>query len=181
MAGRPSVFAQRKAWALLVGLAGLAFWVVSIGVGLRAWLMVDDAPYVGDGPGIVAHTDAFGRAAMPWMITGALLLLTAALMGVGTAVVRHLVDGPERPTPELETKPTKEPRTPERPKATAPSRPAEPSHPSPSSGSGADEPARPALPTSATTGSVASPSSGRDAPSSDDPADGDTTQGLRKS
>lgn len=87
MSERTSPLAQRKLWAWLVGLAAMAFWVVALGVGIRGWILTDDSL------GIVAHTEGFGRDAMPWMIVASILTLTTASMGIGIAVVRHLAEG----------------------------------------------------------------------------------------
>lgn len=86
MSEHTSPFAQRQLWAWLVGLAAVAFWVVALGVGLRGWILTDDSL------GIVAHTEGFGRDAMPWMVVASILTLTAASMGVGIAIVRRLAD-----------------------------------------------------------------------------------------
>jgi hypothetical protein len=88
MAKGRSVVAERRIWVLLVGLVALAFWVVALGVGLRAWFVL------GPQPGLVGHVSAFGDAAAPWMIVASVLTLTTALLGIGHAIVRHLVDGP---------------------------------------------------------------------------------------
>lgn len=82
-----AVLGRRTLWTTLVGLVALAFWVVAFGVGWRAWLLT------GPDLGIVAHVDAFGLQAAPWGIVAAILTLTTVVMGVGTAVTRHLVDG----------------------------------------------------------------------------------------
>lgn len=80
------VLGRRTLWTGLVGLAALSFWVVAIGVGWRAWLLT------GPDFGIVGHVDAFGQQAAPWGIVAAILTLTTAVMGVGTALTRHVVD-----------------------------------------------------------------------------------------
>jgi hypothetical protein len=95
MTSATSFFARRTWWTALVGLVALAAWVVAFGVGWRAWILA------GSKAGIVAHVDAAGVAAGPWMILAALLTLTAVVMAVGIAVVRHLVDGPVESVPEL--------------------------------------------------------------------------------
>lgn len=88
MSGRTSLVAQRRVWTIAVGLLSAAFWIVALGVGLRAWLVL------GSRPGIVGHATEFGQKAAPYMITASVLTATTAIMGVGAAVVRHLVDGP---------------------------------------------------------------------------------------
>lgn len=106
MARRQSVLAQRTLWIGGVALVAAAFWIVALGVGLRAWLTL------GATQGIVGHAGAFGDAAAPYMITASVLTLTMAVLGVGLALVRHLVDGPvtvSEPLEPLETLPELEP------------------------------------------------------------------------
>lgn len=93
MARLGTIVRQRTLWTALVGLAALAFWVVAFGVGWREWILT------GPGPGIVAHTSYAGTAAMPWLVVAAILTLTTVVMGVGLAVVRHIVEGTTVRTP----------------------------------------------------------------------------------
>lgn len=87
MSGVMSLLGRRTLWTAAMGVLALAFWVVAFGVGWRAWLLT------GPDLGIVAHVDAFGLQAAPWGIVAATLTLTTVVMGVGTAITRHLVDG----------------------------------------------------------------------------------------
>ncbi len=104
-----SLLGRRTWWTALVGLAALATWVVAFGVGWRAWILR------GSEVGIVAHVDAVGVAAGPWMIVAAILTLTTVVMGIGVSLVRHLVDGPVESLPTLPTleEPEPEPELPE--------------------------------------------------------------------
>lgn len=95
MSGAPSVVARRNWWTALVGLGALATWIVAIGVGARAWILEREPV------GIVAHVDAVGASAGPWMTLAAILTLTTVVMGLGVSLVRHLVDGPVASTPSL--------------------------------------------------------------------------------
>lgn len=94
---RRSVLMQRTLWTVPIALVAIAFWVVGIGVGWRAWLMI------GPDLGIVGHTDAFGRSASMWFIVAAILTLTTVVMGVGVAILRHVVDATVESSPVLET------------------------------------------------------------------------------
>lgn len=99
MSGIRSVMFQRTYWALAVALVAAAFWVVGILAGIRGWLMTEK-PY-----GIGGSVQEFGEAATVWWVPGSVLTLTAVVMGVGIAVVRHVVDGPvevKETLPELE-------------------------------------------------------------------------------
>lgn len=88
MAGSARLWSQRWLWTAAVGVVAAVFWIAALGVGLRGWLTL------GPRPGLVGHVTEFGERAAPYMITASVLTLTTALMGVGTALVRHLVDGP---------------------------------------------------------------------------------------
>jgi hypothetical protein len=101
-----SFLTRRTWWVAAVALVALAFWVVAFGVGWRAWILT------GPRPGIVAHTAEAGLAAAPWMTVAATLTLMTAVMGVGLALVRHLVDGPVEVDEPLEELPELEPREP---------------------------------------------------------------------
>ena len=87
MAGSAPLWAQRRLWTTALGVLAAAFWIVALGVGLRGWLTL------GPQPGIVGHATEFGQQAAPYMVTAAILTMTTAVLGVGTALVRHLVDG----------------------------------------------------------------------------------------
>lgn len=105
------IWKQRAVWTGLVGLAALAFWVVGIGAGWRAWILGVDA-------GIVAKAQQFGTDAHIWWIPAAILTLTAVTMATGIAIVRQLAGGvtgaaAAKPTvPEKEALPTREPAPP---------------------------------------------------------------------
>lgn len=117
MSAAASPFARRNWWTALVGMSALATWVVAFGVGWRAWILR------GPDVGVVAHVDAAGAAAAPWMIVAAVLTLTTVVMGIGVALVRHLVDGPVRTEPTLPTLEEREP-LPELPEQGVPASPA---------------------------------------------------------
>lgn len=102
-----SVFNQRAYWAGAVGIVALAFWIVGVGVGARAWILTDGSR------GLVAHVESFGRDATVWFITASVLTMTTVLMAVGIAVVRHLV-GVGKPASKV-TVPKKESLKPEKP------------------------------------------------------------------
>lgn len=111
MSGQVPFWKQRLLWTGLVGAAALAFWVVGIGAGWRAWILGIDG-------GIVAKAQQFGTDAHIWWIPATVLTLTAVMMGLGTAVVRHLAVAdatgtPAEPAketlPTLEARPTLEP------------------------------------------------------------------------
>lgn len=102
MSRNGSFLAQRTLWTASVGVAAAAFWVVAVGVGWRAWLMTPD--YLG----IVGHVDAVGTQAAPWATVAAILTLTTVVMGIGTAITRHLVDAPAL-RPAAETRPAVDP------------------------------------------------------------------------
>lgn len=103
MSGAASVLARRNWWTVLIGLVAAATWVVAVGVGWRAWILR------GSEVGIVAHVDAVGVAAGPWMVVAAILTLTTVVMGIGVSIVRHLVDGPVESVPTLPTLEEQEP------------------------------------------------------------------------
>lgn len=75
-------------WVASVGLVALAFWVVGLGTGMRGWILAENDR------GIVAHAQAFGEMAYVWWTPATVITLIAAVMGVGTTIVRHLADGP---------------------------------------------------------------------------------------
>jgi hypothetical protein len=111
MSRNGSFLAQRTLWTAIVGLAAAAFWVVAVGVGWRAWLM---AP---PNLGIVGHVDAVGVQAASWATVAAILTLTTVVMGIGTAITRHLVDAPAlrpavEPRPAVDPTPALEPEAP---------------------------------------------------------------------
>ena len=72
---------------VVFGLGALAFWVVGVGAGWRAWLLLDD---VEADRGIVAHAQAFGTDASVWWVTAAVLTLTTVVLALGTAALHHL-------------------------------------------------------------------------------------------
>lgn len=88
MAAKTPWWRQRHLWTVLMGLAALAFWVVGIGAGWRGWILT------GRNFGIVAHAQGFGFEAYIWWIPASVLTLATAVMAVGVALVRHLVEGP---------------------------------------------------------------------------------------
>lgn len=85
-----------RAGAVAFGVVALAFWVVGVGAGLRAWILVTDND---PSRGIVAHAQAFGIDASVWWIPAAILALTAVVMGLGSAALRHLDSGSLEPIP----------------------------------------------------------------------------------
>lgn len=109
MAQAAPFWRQRPLWTVVVALAALAFWVAGIASGWRGWILSAN-----DG-GVVAHAQAFGDTAFVWWIPASVLTLTAVVMGIGTALVRHLVDGPVAAKPALEPKPEKKPLSPKKP------------------------------------------------------------------
>jgi len=72
---------------VVFGLGALAFWVVGVGAGWRAWLLLDDLE---PGRGIVAHAQAFGTDASVWWVTAAVLTLTTVVLALGTVALKHL-------------------------------------------------------------------------------------------
>ena len=96
MAKSTPLWKQRYVWAVLVGLASLSAWIVGLGAGMRAWILTREDL------GIVAHAQAFGEDANIWWIPASILTLTAVVIGIGTAVVHHLVDGPVTTLPPFE-------------------------------------------------------------------------------
>ena len=115
MASSVPIWKQRRLWTAAMALAALAFWVVGLGAGMRGWILAPN-----DG-GIVAHAQSFGEDAYIWWIPATVLTLTAVMMAMGTAIVRHLVEEDEASAtkrepvsskeklPKKETSPKKEP------------------------------------------------------------------------
>lgn len=85
---KPAMAKQRVLWTWIVGVVAAVFWIVGIGCGWRAVLMYDPER------GIVAKANEFGQAAAAWWTPAAVLTLTVAVMGIGIAIIRHLV-GPD--------------------------------------------------------------------------------------
>ncbi len=83
----PTPLLQRRVWIAAMGIAAIAFWIVGLGVGWRAWILAPPTT------GIVAHSLAFGADAAVFWIPASVLTLTTAVMAIGLSVVRHLVDG----------------------------------------------------------------------------------------
>lgn len=83
---------SRSTWGtvsvFVFGLGALAFWVVGIGVGWRAWLLLDDSD---PGRGIVAHAQAFGADASVWWVTASVLTLTTVVAAIGTSALHQLM------------------------------------------------------------------------------------------
>lgn len=92
MAGTKRKFGWGTAWAAVFGLGALAFWVVSIGAGWRAWLLLDDLE---PDRGIVAHAQAFGTDASVWWVPATVLTLTTVLIVIAVAAKRPLGPGKE--------------------------------------------------------------------------------------
>lgn len=106
MARTTPFWKQRQMWTIIVGLVALAFWVVGVGAGWRGWVLT---PW---DQGIVAHAQGFGVEAYIWWIPATVISLTAVVMAIGIAVVRHLVEGPSRGLLELEPVEALEPKEP---------------------------------------------------------------------
>jgi hypothetical protein len=83
--------------------AALAFWIVGLGVGWRAWILTPSTT------GIVAHTQAFGADASAFWIPATVLTLTTAVMAIGLSVVSHLVDDRGDARPDVAESPSHSP------------------------------------------------------------------------
>lgn len=81
-----SLLTRRVLWERLVALVGFGFWVIGIGCGWRGVIL--HAP----DKGIVAKAQEFGSAAVVWWTPASVLTLTVVVMGIGIALVRHIVD-----------------------------------------------------------------------------------------
>lgn len=92
MAGAKGKFGWAVVSAALFGLGALAFWVVGVGAGWRAWILLDD---LDPGRGMVAHAQAFGTDASVWWVPATVLTLTTVLIVIAVAVQRHLAAGRE--------------------------------------------------------------------------------------
>lgn len=86
-----SSFARRTLWVWCVGLVALGFWLAGLGCGWRGVLLTDPDR------GIVAKAQGFGDAAFVWWVPASVLTGVLAVLGVGVAVIRCLVDGPQAP------------------------------------------------------------------------------------
>ncbi len=93
---------SRRLWTWVVAVVAVVFWLIGAVGGWRARLIVADG---GNGRGPVGQLQAFGEAATAWWVPAAVLTLTVVLLGVGTAIVRILVDGPPSVAPIDETAP----------------------------------------------------------------------------
>lgn len=71
-----------RAALVLFGLVSLGFWVVGVGVGWRAWILLDD---VEPGRGIVAHAAVFGGDALAWWVPASVLTLTTVVIAVAVS------------------------------------------------------------------------------------------------
>lgn len=87
--GATPVASRRTIWTWVVASAAALFWVVGIGCGWRGVLLLEGQT------GIVGKAQAFGDAAAVWWVPASVLTLTVAAMGIGIAIVRHLVDWTE--------------------------------------------------------------------------------------
>ncbi len=70
----------------VVATVAAVFWIVGIGCGWRGVLLLEGRT------GIVGKAQAFGDGAVVWWVPAAVLTLTVAAMGIGIAVVRHLLE-----------------------------------------------------------------------------------------